>query len=123
MRNQHLSPEPVLLVSKLSCLSSPPSGLSLKAPNTIYYNSSSYMSVSFANSRVNPHHHLLNKHFCVSGTMLVDLHAFSLILLTALRVRCQAFHYTDEQTGSERLSVWPHAKELVSGGASFWNEV
>ena len=55
--------------------------------------------------------------------MLVDLYAFSLILLTALRARCQALHYTDEQTSSERLSEWPQAKELVRGGASFGNQV
>lgn len=92
----------MLLVSMLSRLSSLSSGPSLKAPNTIYYNSSYHVSVSLANSEVNPHNHLLHKHFRVSGTALVDLPTSSLILLTALRVRKQAFHYTDEHAGSER---------------------
>lgn len=81
------------------------------------------MSISSANSKVNPDNQLLNKHLCVSDMMLMDSHAFSLILRTALQAGCQEPHYTDEQTGSERPSAGPQAKELASGGAGIWNQI
>ena len=59
----------------------------------------------------------------MSGARLVDLYAFSISMKTAMRARCKALHYTDEQTSSEKLSAWPGAKELVSGGASLGNQV
>lgn len=53
----------------------------------IYYHFSYYMSVSFVNIKVNLNNHSLNKHLRASGTMLVDLWAFSLILPRELGVR------------------------------------
>lgn len=81
------------------------------------------MSVSLTNSKVNPDNQLLKKYLYVSGIRLVDLYAFSLILLTAFRVGRQVPHYTDEQICSGRLSAWPQARDLGSSGASLGNQV